>query len=99
MKELGHECFLYTSVEYNNKKHQWTKSIKRDGRIYKNPRIDLHDILSKNIGGDKTLKGVTLNFKGGEKQQKKERKIRSMKTEGMSLLKEGILSEGITLCH
>jgi hypothetical protein len=55
--------------------------------------------LQKKIGGEKSSEGVTLNVKGGEKEQKQERNIRSMKTGGEILLKEGILSEGITLFH
>jgi hypothetical protein len=46
--------------------------------------------LHKNIGGEKSSKGVILGVKRGEKE-KKERKIRRMKTRGEILLKEGIL--------
>jgi hypothetical protein len=38
--------------------------------------------LQKKIGGEKSSEGITLNVKGGEKEQKKERNIRSMKTGG-----------------
>jgi hypothetical protein len=42
--------------------------------------------LQNNIGGDKSSKGVTLSVKSGEKEKKKEREIRSMKTRGTILL-------------
>jgi hypothetical protein len=35
--------------------------------------------LQKNIGGEKSSEGVTLNVKGGEKEKKQERNIISMK--------------------
>jgi hypothetical protein len=56
----------------------------RKGSIYKKPHIDLHNILQRRQG-ERNHQGelpFSIDVKGGEKEQKHERKIRSMKTGG-----------------
>jgi hypothetical protein len=58
----------------------------RKGSIYKKPLIDLHNIFQRKQG-EKNFRGsypLSIDVKGGEKEQKHERKFRSMKTWGVA---------------
>jgi hypothetical protein len=81
------------------------KHWKRGNKAYtRSPTLIYMTYCKKKTQGDKSLEGVTLNVKREVKEQKKKRKIRSMKTRGVHedkdiLFREGILSGGLTLCY
>jgi hypothetical protein len=51
--------------------------------------------LQKKTRGEKSTKAITLNVKGEEKEQKKKRKIRGMKTREAHEDKDRLFKEGI----
>jgi hypothetical protein len=65
--------FIYVSELQEEAPMDKEAPEERKERIYRKPHIDLHDILQKKSGGEKSSEEVTLNVKG-------KRNIRSMKT-------------------